>query len=188
MIDFTKFLLIGTLFAGFAGSAFASPITTSTLDINGTLKLSGSGSSTGLNFTTDPAPATNGTGQLAYFDGSSEVVLSKTFVFSTIKQHGGELLFTMTEGKYTVEFFVTGYTYNANTLTFTGYMSTNGVAGSNATLVDTFGSTSGDNGTSYTGELTLTPEPNSIVLLGTGLLATCGLLTVKRRRALFATI
>jgi hypothetical protein len=186
MINFTKFLLIGTLFAGAASTAFASPLT-GTLDITGTAK---AGTGGVINFTTNPAAASNGTGALQYFDGTKEIVLSTTFSLAGIKPGAGEMLFSMTKNSYVVDFFVTGYTQSGTTYTFTGYLTQNGVATNYATLVETIQTGAADLGSNYTAELSLTPtpEPSSIVLLGTGLLAACGMLSIKRRRMIAATI
>jgi hypothetical protein len=160
-----------------------STINGSKLDIAGTVKISGSG----LTYSS-PATATNGTNGLAYFDGVSSIILSNTFTLAGVKPGVGELLFTSSSHGTTLGFYVTGYSFSGGTVTFTGYVTANGVAGSNATLVETLGaSAGGDKGNYYTGELTLTPEPNSIVLLGTGLLAACGMMTIRRRRAIGVT-
>ncbi len=191
MIDLRKFLLIGTLFAATASSAFANPMSTvngSKIDMSGTVKVVGSGATSGLHFTTNPEAAFGGTNGLAFFNGPASIILSNTFTFAGIHPGKGELLFSTTAFGNTLQFYVTGYSYSGNTLTFTGYLSDNGVAGSNATLVETLGAAAGgDKGNFYTGELTLTPEPNSIVLLGTGLLAACGMMSIRRRRMLGAT-
>ncbi len=183
MMNFTKFLFIGTLFAGATASAFASPINTGTLDIDGTMKITGSGKTTGLDFTTDPISATGGTGVLTPLDGTHNVVLSNTFTFSNIKPVTGELLFTIDKGNYVGQFYVTSFSYSSTTLTFTGYVTGNNGQTVDATFVETLGTT-GDKGYNYTGELIVTPEPNSILLLGTGLLATCGMMRLKRRRTI----
>src|SRR5271168_1999315 len=65
MMNCTKFLVIGTLFAGATASAFASPLTTGTIDIDGTYKVTGSGGSSGADYIANPTSATNGTGILA---------------------------------------------------------------------------------------------------------------------------
>lgn len=189
MIDLRRFLLIGTLFAATASSAFANPMSTangSKIDMSGTVKVVGSGATTGLLFTTNPETASGGTNGLSYFNTGS-IILSNTFTFSEIKPGKGELLFSTTADGNTLQFYVTGYTYAGNTLMLTGYLSDNGVAGTNATLVDILGSSAGDRGSHYTGELTTTPEPSSIVLLGSGLIAVCGMFSVRRRRIMQAT-
>jgi hypothetical protein len=185
MINLTKFLLIGTLFAATAASAYASPLT-GTLDISGTAKAGASGV---INFTTNPTAAFNGTGSLQYFDGATEIKLSTTFSLAGIKPGAGEMLFTMTKNGYTVDFFVTGYTVSGSTYTFTGYLTQNGVIATDATLVELIqGNGPGDLGNDYTAQLSLTPEPNSLVLFGSGLFAVCGAMYFKRRRELAATV
>jgi hypothetical protein len=187
MMNFTKFLLIGTLFAAASASAFASPLTTGTLDIDGTMKVVGSGKTSGLDFTSDPVSATGGTGLLAPLDGSNNIAFSNTFTFSNVKPVTGELLFTITKNGFVGEFYVTSYSYNSTSLTFTGYVTGNYGITDNATFVETIDGT-GDKGLSYTGELTITPEPNSVLLLGTGLLATCGMISLKRRRTISVAV
>jgi hypothetical protein len=186
MIDFTKSLLIGTLFAASASFAFASPLT-GTLDISGTVKTGGAGGI--INFTSNPTAASNGTGALQYFDGTKEIALSTTFSLAAIKPGTGEMLFSMTKGGYTVDFFVTGYTVRGSTYTFTGYLTSNGVPYTDATLVELIqGTADGGLGNHYTAELSITPEPNSVVLLGSGMLAIGGATFFKRRRAVAATV
>ena len=184
MIDFTKFLLIGTLFAGATASAFASPLT-GTLTIAGTAKASGT---TVINFTTNPAASSNGTGALKYFDGPQEILLVTNFTLAGVTPGAGELLFGMTTYGTTVDFYATSYTLSGASYTFLGYITENGSKVNDATLIDTFTTPDGALGTEYVGQFTLTPEPNSIVLLGTGLLAACGVITVKRRRDISAIV
>lgn len=185
MMNYTKFLLIGTLFVGATASAFASPLTTGSLDINGTENVVGSGLSSGLSFTKNPTSASNGAGLLSGLNGTNDVTFSTTFTFAGIKPGTGELLFVITKGGTTVDFYVTSYSYSANTLTFTGYATANGGQSGPAVFVEQYSSTT-DHSYSYTGELIVTPEPNSILLLGTGLLATCGMISFKRRRIVAA--
>jgi hypothetical protein len=185
MINLTKFLLIGTFFAATAASSFASPLT-GTLDISGTAK---SGAGGVINFTTNPAAAFNGTGVLQYFDGTKEIKFSTTFSIAGIKPGAGEMLFSMTKNGFTLDFFITGYTVKGSTYTFTGYLTENGVFATDATLVEMIaGNAVGDLGNDYTAQLSLTPEPNSVVLLGSGLFAICGAIYFKRRRELVATV
>ena len=178
MIDVTKFLLIGTLFIASASTAFASPIT-GTLDLTGTAK---AGSGGVIEFTTNPTSASNGTGVFQNFTGLNEVALSNTFSLAGISPGTGEQLFTITKAGYAVTFYVTSYTVSGTTYTFNGYLSTNGVAGSNATLIETLNGGAGDLGTEYSAELAVTPEPSSRALFGTGLIVAFGFMAMKRRR------
>jgi hypothetical protein len=185
MNHLTKFLLIGTLFVGAANSAFASPIT-GTIDINGTAKTGGTGT---ITFTTNPAAATNGTGVFTTFNGPTEVKFAPTFSISAITPTTGELLFSMKNNYgYTIAFYVTNYTVSGSTYTFTGYLTLNGVNTAPGVLVDTFTSPDGNLGSEFSAQLTVTPEPNSIVLLGTGLFAACGMIAFRRRRESAATL
>jgi len=182
-MNFRKLLFIASLFVASTATAFASPLIGS-IDIAGTVKGGAGGS---INFTTNPATASNGTGALQYFNGPNKINFVPTFTLAGIQPGTGEQLFTMTVPGYVVSFYVTSFSVTGTTYTFTGYLTQNGVASSNATLVDVLGgSAGGDKGNFYSAELTLTPEPNSIVLLGTGLLAACGIMTIKRRREISA--
>jgi hypothetical protein len=123
----------------------------------------------------------------------SPISFVNTFSFNGITAVTGELLFFANLGGHPLQFYVTSYTYSGSTITFFGYITDNGGTISNATLVDKLGTVvtgpgAGNMGNYFTGTLSLTPEPNSVVLLGTGLLAACGMIAVKRRRTLTATI
>jgi len=184
MMNCTKFLLIGTLFAGATASAFASPLTTGSIDIDGTYKVTGSGGSSGADYTANPTSATNGTGILAGLDGFDNVVLSQTFTLTNIKAGAGELLFTISKGGSVVEFFATSYTKSGSTFTYTGYLTANNGQSSLATFIETEGASDGDQGNFYDGVLTVTPEPSSVVLVGTGMLFAGGMFISLRRRSL----
>lgn len=184
MMHFRKLMFIAALFVASTTTAFASPLIGS-IDITGTVKAGAGGV---ISFTTNPAAASNGTGVLQYFNGANQINFAPTFTIAGIQPGTGEMLFSMTKSGYIVSFYVTSFSVSGTTYIFNGYLTQNGVASSNATLVDVLGaSAGGDKGNFYSAELTLTPEPNSIVLLGTGLLAACGIMTIKRRREISAT-
>ena len=180
MINFTRLLLIGTFIAVASGSASASPITGGTLDINSPYRIVGSGPTSGIIFAT-PTPVTNATGLLLHFDGTN-LAFASTFTFAGARAPGGELLFTVTNGGSKVEFFVTGFSYSSTSMTFTGYMVDRQGQEANATFFETIGPLGTNNSYAYTGELVLTPEPQSIFLFGTGLSGVFGLIAIKRRR------
>ena len=164
------------------------------------------------NFTVDATATTAGTPG-GFFSGFNSInFTSMPLVYTTPASGypaGGLFVFSVSNGSYTDSFYVTsaGSTLttdknNANyvdlNITGMGYFSGGNMTGDLAS--DFFISTQGEPGpdgvyvanaatTSFSGTATLTPptsvtpEPNSLILMGTGLLAAAGMLFMRRRNA-----
>jgi hypothetical protein len=186
-----KCLLIATVLIASGKVAFAS-------SINGTMTFTGyaSASSTGITFTNPEHLSNSGTGDFSGFDYPSNVKFTANFTFSGISAAGGESLYRMTSSDgtqymtYSVTSYSISYPSNGGTPVYTFYgplslysVDANGVG----TLIGTTNATfvyTNSSSTTFSGALTTTPEPGSLLLLGTGLLAAAGMMFRKRRGAL----
>jgi len=173
-----KYLAVGAMLAA-SPAVFASPL-------NGTLTIDGgsaamnppvlSASTTSITFATLDELAIGGTGSFSSA-ALGYVPFASTFTFTVGPVFAGELLFTITDS-----FGLDGFTVNQvltapnGSLTFYGTLA-DGSAGNYILTPD-----DSANG-SFSGTLTAmaTPEPSSIILLGTGLAGAAAFAMRKRR-------
>jgi hypothetical protein len=171
-----NFLWLAMLLATCALSAVASPITPSTISFDGVASKSGSGQTTSFTNLVSTDLNSAGTGSLASFLLGLDTSVAANFTFAGTTAGMGELLFTIKEGSELLKFYATSATIESSTKYFyTGYVIEDGQRMS-ATLLQTFTGAPDV----YHAELTVTPEPNSLLLMGTGLLAVGGAMNRKR--------
>ena len=199
MKNFGKLAVLGAALAVSASYASATTTTLGTLNFGGSpnsaVSYTGSGSSLVLTFT-NPTEATVGIPITGTFASGGIVPQVNAGAFAatinTASLPGGAL-FTVTEGSNTVTFTATSDIVAYNTvsgfadITFYGTVAQAGTGGPYANntygvlAFDTDG-LAGATAAGYSGTLTAgTPEPSSLMLLGTGLLSAGGMLMRRRR-------
>jgi hypothetical protein len=181
-----KFIALGVVLAASSILAHASPLTAGTLTVDGgdsaltppTLNAS----TTSITFGS-LTYALGGTGSLSSVPFVSSVPFASVFTFIVGGTPvGGEQLFTFTFGSGTEAFDVSSVFVAPNgSLIFYGILS-DGILADNTPGNYILTPDQSANGSfSGTLDVTPTPEPSSLILLGTGLIGAAGLMFRKRR-------
>ena len=195
MNNFAKLAALGAVLAASAPLAFATPI-------DGQISITGNDSfnTSSVTFVQNSGAVGISSGSLATFTGNNPVALISGFTYSTAGALATPLqIFSTTEGGSTLAYYLTsivtgvdaptnlggGITVNDLRVTGMGYFTLTGYDQTTATfdLSSESGITPTISFSDTSFAVAATPEPNSLLLMGTGLLGAAGLLVSRRRNA-----